>query len=109
MVNNIDDWLNSLGLDDEPQHPIETSIIQAPEPPAEPQQPTTQELSDNDFDDILQGLGFNEVQEAEIVENTEEEEYDEDRGEGSDFAQEMPSNDAEALQMEYIANRIVAT
>lgn len=77
MVNNIDDWLNSLGLDDEPQHPIETSIIQAPEPPAEPQQPTTQELSDNDFDDILQGLGFNEVQEAEIVEDTEEEDDEE--------------------------------
>jgi len=108
MVNNIDDWLNSLGLDDEPQHPIETSIIQAPEPPAEPQQPTTQELSDNDFDDILQGLGFNEVQEAEIVEDTEEEEHDENMGEEDDFAQEMPSNDAEALQMEYIANRIVA-
>lgn len=106
MVNNIDDWLNSLGLDDEPQHPIETSIIQTPEPPAEPQQPTTQELSDNDFDDILQGLGFNEVQEAEVV---EEEEYDENTDEGSDFTQEMPSNDAEALQMEYIANRIVAT
>ena len=77
MVNNIDDWLNSLGLDDEPQHPIETSIIQAPEPPAEPQQPTTQELSENDFDDILQGLGFNEVQEAEIVEDTEEEDDEE--------------------------------
>jgi len=108
MFNNIDDWLNSLGLDDEPQHIIETSIIQAPEPPAEPQQPTTQELSENDFDDILQGLGFNEVQEAEIVEDTEEEEHDENMGEEDDFAQEMPSNDAEALQMEYIANRIVA-
>lgn len=70
MVNNIDDWLNSLGLDDEPQHPIETSIIQAPEPPAEPQQSTTQELSENDFDDILQGLGFNEVQEEEDDEET---------------------------------------
>ena len=77
MVNNIDDWLNSLGLDEEPQHIIETSIIQAPEPPAEPQQPTTQELSENDFDDILQGLGFNEVQEAEIVEDTEEEDDEE--------------------------------
>jgi len=97
MVNNIDDWLNSLGLDEEPQHIIETSIIQAPEPPAEPQQPTTQELSENDFDDILQGLGFNEVQEAEVVEDEEEH-----------LNQEEPSNDAEALQMEYIANRIVA-
>ena len=77
MVNNIDDWLNSLGLDDEPQHIIETSIIQAPEPPAEPQQSTTQELSENDFDDILQGLGFNEVQEAEIVEEPEEEDDEE--------------------------------
>lgn len=142
MVNNIDDWLNSLGLDEEPQHPIETSIIQAPELPAEPQQPAPQELSENDFDDILQGLGFNEVQEAEIVEDTEEEE---DEGESrvldveedespveraireldEDIAleavrsvndenypdhnpDEETSNDAEALQMEYIANRIVA-
>lgn len=97
MVNNIDDWLNSLGLDEEPQHPIETSIIQAPEIPAEPQQPAPQELSENDFDDILQGLGFNEVQEAEVVEDEEEH-----------LNQEIPSNDAEALQMEYVANRIVA-
>ena len=105
-MNNIDEWLNSLGFDGEPQPATEN--LPSTEPITEPTESSTQELSDNDFDDILQGLGFNEVQEAEIVEDTEEEEHDENMGEEDDFAQEMPSNDAEALQMEYIANRIVA-
>lgn len=105
-MNNIDEWLNSLGFDEEPQPATEN--LPSTEPITEPTESSTQELSDNDFDDILQGLGFNEVQEAEIVEDTEEEEHDENMGEEDDFAQEMPSNDAEALQMEYIANRIVA-
>lgn len=66
-MNNIDEWLNSLGFDEEPQPATEN--LPSTEPITEPVEPSTQELSDNDFDDILSDLGFSEVQEAEIVED----------------------------------------
>lgn len=74
-MNNIDEWLNSLGFDDEPQPATEN--LPSTESVTEPTEPSTQELSDNDFDDILSDLGFNEVQEAEIVEDDEESEEEE--------------------------------
>ena len=71
-MSNIDDWLSSLGFEEEPQPATEN--LPSTEPVTEPTEPSTQELSDNDFDDILSDLGFSEVQEAEIVEDDEDEE-----------------------------------
>lgn len=99
MNNNIDDWLNSLGLDNQPSaleriepsppHPVEpVSIVPVPEEPA------TQDLTDDDFNDILSDLGFEEAVEAVEVEEVEEEEsntdtyadsYDENGGESRDL------------------------
>ena len=70
-MNNIDEWLNSLGFDEEPQPATEN--LPSTEPITEPIESSTQELSENDFDDILSDLGFSEVQEAEIVEDDEDE------------------------------------
>jgi sulfur carrier protein ThiS adenylyltransferase len=70
-MNNIDEWLNSLGFDEEPQPATEN--FPSTEPITEPTESSTQELSENDFDDILSDLGFSEVQEAEIVEDDEDE------------------------------------
>lgn len=74
-MNNIDEWLNSLGFDEEPQPATEN--FPSTEPITEPTESSTQELSENDFDDILSDLGFSEVQEAEIVEDDEESEEEE--------------------------------
>lgn len=75
-MNNIDEWLNSLGFDEEPQPATEN--FPSTEPITEPTESSTQELSENDFDDILSDLGFSEVQEAEIVEDDEDEEGEEE-------------------------------
>ena len=66
---NLDDWLNSLGLDS-------TSTQQNPpeeiheETPVEESQ--TQELSTQDFDDILHDYGFTPPEDAHAEEITEE-------------------------------------
>lgn len=75
-MNNIDEWLNSLGFDEEPQPATEN--FPSTEPITEPTESSTQELSENDFDDILSDLGFSEVQEAEIVEDDDEDEEGEE-------------------------------
>lgn len=75
-MNNIDEWLNSLGFDEEPQPATEN--LPSTEPITEPTESSTQELSENDFDDILSDLGFSEVQEAEIVEEDDEDEEGEE-------------------------------
>ena len=75
-MNNIDEWLNSLGFDEEPQPATEN--LPSTEPITEPIESSTQELSENDFDDILSDLGFSEVQEAEIVEDDDEDEEGEE-------------------------------
>lgn len=86
-MNNIDEWLNSLGFDDEP-HPA-TENLPSTESITEPVEPSTQELSENDFDDILSDLGFSEVQEAEIVENDEESEEGEEEIENTPTEEEL--------------------
>lgn len=86
-MNNIDEWLNSLGFDEEPQPATEN--LPSTEPITEPTESSTQELSDNDFDDILSDLGFSEVQEAEIVEEDEDEEGEEEEAENTPTEEEL--------------------
>ena len=93
-MNNIDEWLNSLGFDEEPQPATEN--LPSTEPITEPTESSTQELSENDFDDILSDLGFSEVQEAEIVEDDDEDE------EGEEEEVENTPTEEELMQ----ANRI---
>ena len=97
-MNNIDEWLNSLGFDEEPQPATENLPSTEPitEPITEPTESSTQELSENDFDDILSDLGFSEVQEAEIVEDDDEDE------EGEEEEVENTPTEEELMQ----ANRI---
>jgi hypothetical protein len=75
-MNNIDDWLNALGIEEQPpeqpqQSPLVPAQIQPEEEPAIAEEPPIQHLSENDFDDILSDLGFTEPQEAEIIEEAE--------------------------------------
>ena len=86
-MNNIDEWLNSLGFDEEPQPATEN--LPSTEPITEPTESSTQELSENDFDDILSDLGFSEVQEAEIVEDDEDEEGEEEEVENTPTEEEL--------------------
>lgn len=86
-MNNIDEWLNSLGFDEEPQPA--TDNFPSTEPITEPTESSTQELSENDFDDILSDLGFSEVQEAEIVEDDEDEEEEEEEVENTSTEEEL--------------------
>lgn len=87
-MNNIDEWLNSLGFDEEPQPATEN--LPSTEPITEPTESSTQELSENDFDDILSDLGFSEVQEAEIVEDDDEdEEGEEEEAENTPTEEEL--------------------
>ena len=75
---NLDDWLNSLGLDSpstQQNHPEEVPV----ETPAEESQ--TQELSTQDFDDILHDYGFTPPEDAHAEEITEESSGGEEGGE----------------------------
>ena len=84
-MNNIDDFLNSLGIpsqEEEPPSPPELSTSLATNPnevesgSENPSEPTT--LSDSDFDEILQEIGFEEVQDADAEEIEDDYEEDED-------------------------------
>ena len=93
MSNNLDDWLNSLGIDDAPTA-SEAAIVPVQADAAEqPQgeQPASS-ISPDDFNDILAENGFQEpvYEEAEEVSEEEEgedseEEYDENTSEGRDL------------------------
>ena len=76
MNDNLDDWLSQLGISENTQEetPTEESLPAVPEPEEEPieqflppsNQP--QNLSDEDFDDILENFGFDRPQEADAEE-----------------------------------------
>lgn len=113
MNDNLDDWLNSLGMEtattvadntpnassaDDRAHPIVREAVDAAisrgDLPPEPQA-----LSDSDFDDILGDFGFDRPQDVEAEEVIDEDEedfdaidptaeddsYDENIGEGRDL------------------------
>ncbi len=83
-MENFDDFLNSLGIETETPAsntiPARTDITPVQGVNEEGTSQETHQLSEQDFDDILQDIGFPIVQEAEIVEeeedNPEEEEED---------------------------------
>lgn len=106
MNDNIDDWLNTLGLsqDSNPSEtPIQTPALSTEVQPTSIEEPAPQALSEDDFNDILSNLGLPEVQEAEVV--TEEtnmgssEEQSENDDEGS-LPLQQPQETASDLDSE---------
>lgn len=104
MNDNIDDWLNSLGLEESASQitvaaPLAPPVI-ADESPA----PSSEPLSVEDFNDILADNGFQEPEptfdEAEEIREEEEENtevYDENGGEGRDLDAEEDADWQEAI------------
>jgi hypothetical protein len=93
-MDNLDNFLNSVGLPSTESTVEETSdttpIMEADtqrianEVPMTPEECSPHSLSQNDFDDILQGLGFVESTIEPVSTTNESEEY-EDIGEGRDL------------------------
>lgn len=73
-MNDLDSFLNELGVGPSETPPANTSVEQIVSnlnlPPSEP---TTQQLTDSDFDDILESNDFIEMQEPEDVTDEDEE------------------------------------
>ena len=117
MNDNLDDFLNSLGI--EPTAPaVATSVDtqQLADAGPAPVSEEPQALSNEDFDDILEEYGFGRPQEAQAEEITEEEsegeeeednteEYNENIGEGRDLDAEEDADWDEAIA----SGRIVVT
>ena len=92
-MNNLDDWLNSLGISEgnrEITVPTSSDTVSAVEQQPQEEQPAST-ISPDDFNDILADNGFQEpvYEEAEEVaeedeEDEEEEEYNENGSEGRD-------------------------
>lgn len=95
-MSNIDDWLSSLGFEDtslenthSEEQPEELTVTDAPLPtilsdvvlPEVVEESPIQQLSEQDYNDILSDIGFNEMQEAEIVENDDEDEEEDEEEE----------------------------
>ena len=86
-MNDLDDWLNSLGLDNNQQesHPADNlPIVPEPQHPQEAEHSNTS-LSEEDISDILAENGFEETAYDEAEEINEESRYDENGGEGRDL------------------------
>ena len=85
MNNDLDDWLNSLGIESTPPTQETTAIAPATQQPRE--ESTASNISQDDFNDILADNGFQEpvYEEAEEVTEEDEEEYNENGGEGRDL------------------------
>ena len=99
MSNNLDDFLNSLGIEtaapsiNEAAETINTSLMavaQTEESAVEPtsSEPEPQNLSNDDFDDILGEYGFSRTQDAEAEEVTEEESGEEEEEVNTDIFEE---------------------
>lgn len=109
MNDNLDDWLNSIGVPIDPEVRQTVPAVQNEEPASqEPVQP--QSLSEDDLDDILEDFGFTRPEEAQAekihdgsddegVEDEEEEEnteiYQENNGETGTVSQGFVDLDAE--------------
>ena len=118
MSDNLDDFLERLGIESPPNDPIEittTPVVHDPERSAVANgdlPPEAQSLSTEDFDNILEDYGFTRPQNVEAeevhdgsddagVEDEEEEEnteeYDENGGEGGDLDAEEDADWQEAI------------
>ena len=93
MNNDLDDWLDSLGIDSTPSTQ-ETTAITPVQSVAVPQQPqeeqSTSNISPDDFNDILAENGFQEpvYEEAEEVTDEDDEGNGEEKNEGRDLEAE---------------------
>ena len=100
MNNNIDDWLNSIGFNEElasvdnnvsnPENLPDATTAIASTVSVPEEEPSLRTLTDNDFDDILSDIGFSETPEAEAEEIIEDEE---------EHIQGMPCSEDEVQQM----------
>lgn len=90
-MNNLDDWLNSIGIEPTPPTPEITPTVPVQSVAVPPQQQEEQPASNislDDFNDILADNGFQEPVYEEVEEVTdedEEEDYNENEGEGRDL------------------------
>lgn len=66
MNDNLDDWLNSIGVPIDPSVRETVPSDEAEEVPSE--QPQPQSLSEDDFDDILEDFGFSRAENAQAEE-----------------------------------------
>ena len=109
-MNNLDDWLSSLGLNTEneeaalgeetPNLPVQEITLT---------EETSQSLTQNDFDDILSDLGFNEIPEAEVVTEEEEEEEEENTEEnGEEETESAPLSEEQEAILQNLDNEIAA-
>ena len=106
MSNNLDDFLNSLGIEttvpanDEAVETLDNIVVAADitqqEPVASENNP--QNLSNDDFDDILGEYGFSRTQDAEAEEVTEEEEREEEEEVNTDIFEENAGEAGVAAQ-----------
>ena len=106
MSNNLDDFLNSLGIEtavpanDEAVETLDNIVVAADitqqEPVAAENNP--QNLSNDDFDDILGEYGFSRTQEAEVEEITEEESGEEEEEVNTDTFEENAGEAGVAAQ-----------
>ena len=93
---DLDNFLDSLDLD---EVPVNGEVEETSEEPT-PQEPQAQSLSDDDFNDILTGMGFEESSDDEEDEfsDEDEEEYDENIGEGRDLDAEEDADWSERIE-----------
>ena len=95
-MHDLDNFLDSLDLD---EVPVNGEVEETSEEPT-PQEPQAQSLSDDDFNDILTGMGFEESSDDEEDEfsDEDEEEYDENIGEGRDLDAEEDADWNERIE-----------
>lgn len=98
-MNDIDDWLNSLGLDNSQQESHSTDNIPIVPDPQQPQEaePSNTPLSEEDINGILAENGFEEPVYDNAEEVTDEDEYDENCGEGRDLDAEEDADWDDAI------------
>ena len=103
MSNNLDDFLNSLGIDTSVpanDEAVANSRGDLPELPelVEETPSSPQNLSNDDFDDILGEYGFSRTQDAEAEEITEEESGEEEEEVNTDTFEENAGEAGVAAQ-----------
>lgn len=97
-MNDIDDWLNSLGISD-PTHGAVTTLVNTSneilEQAMETSEPSNSPITPEDFNDILADNGFQEpaYEEAEGVEEEEEGEVNTEYNEDSDAERDLDAEE----------------
>ena len=108
MSNNLDDFLNSLGIEtttpaNDEAVEVHNNIVAAADTTQQepvPAENNPQNLSNDDFDDILGEYGFSRTQDAEAEEITEEESGEEEEEVNTDIFEEN-AGEVEVTAQEY--------